>query len=153
MLLFITRCVDWQRRSKSLKINIHEIYPKIQYLGNMVVGCCNGVPILSMADMVCLDSIQKLWSAWAVLGLYGMLEFKLCCEILLLLNMADMGHLLCVCVRLWSEQSWVPCSFNAYEYRLSACREFCGVHSWKFLHLRLGFWNLDSTCPYSVIHI
>ena len=31
-----------------------------------------------------------------MLGLYEMLEFKLCCEILLLLNMADMGHLLCV---------------------------------------------------------
>ena len=25
-------------------------------------------------------------------GLYGMLEFKLCCEIFLLLNMADMGY-------------------------------------------------------------
>ena len=41
-----------------------------------------------------------------MLGLYGMLEFKLCCEILLLLSMADMG-------------------------RLSACREFCGVHGWQ----------------------
>ena len=30
------------------------------------------------------------------MGLCDMLEFKLCCEILLLLNMADMGHLLCV---------------------------------------------------------
>ena len=30
-----------------------------------------------------------------MLGLYGTLEFKLCCEILLLLNMADMGRLLC----------------------------------------------------------
>ena len=38
-----------------------------------------------------------------MLGLYGKLEFKLCCEILLLLNMAEMGCLLCV--RLWSEQS------------------------------------------------
>ena len=34
----------------------------------------------------CLDYMQKLWT---MLGLYGMLEFKLCCEILLLLNMAD----------------------------------------------------------------
>jgi len=40
-----------------------------------------------------------------------------------------MGRLLCV--RLWSEQSWVPCSFNAYMGRLSACTEFCGVHSWQ----------------------
>ena len=38
-----------------------------------------------------------------MLGLSGTLEFKLCCEILLLLNMADMGRLLCV--RLWTEQS------------------------------------------------
>ena len=36
-----------------------------------------------------------------MLVLYGMLEFKLCREILLLLNMADMGRLLCV--KLWSE--------------------------------------------------
>ena len=67
--------------------------------------------ILSMADMVCLDCMQKLWIASAMLGLCGMLEFKLCCG--LLLNIADMGRLLCV--RLWSEQSCVPCSFNAYE--------------------------------------
>ena len=32
-----------------------------------------------------------------------------------------------LCRRLWSEQSLVPCSFN----RLSACREFCGVHGWQ----------------------
>ena len=51
------------------------------------MGGCNVVAILSMADTVCLDCMQKLWSA---LGLYGTLEFKLCCEILLLLNMADM---------------------------------------------------------------
>ena len=50
---------------------------------------CN---VLSMADVVCLACIQKLWSAWAMLGLYGMLECKVCCEILLLLNMADMGQ-------------------------------------------------------------
>ena len=40
-----------------------------------VVGCCNVVAILSMADMVCLDYMQKLFSARAVLGLCGMLEF------------------------------------------------------------------------------
>jgi len=57
-----------------------------------------------------------------MLGLCGMLEFKLCCEILLLLNVADMGRLLCV--RLWSEQSWVHCS---HMDSLSACGEFCGV--------------------------
>ena len=35
------------------------------------------VAILSMADMVCLECMQKLWRAWAVLGLCGMLECKL----------------------------------------------------------------------------
>ena len=37
--------------------------------------------------------IQKLWSARAVLCLCGMLECKLCFEILLLMNMADMNML------------------------------------------------------------
>ena len=32
------------------------------------MGGCNVVAILSMADTVCLDCMQKLWSA---LGLYG----------------------------------------------------------------------------------
>ena len=32
--------------------------------------------------------VYKLWSI-AVLGLYDMSEFKLCCKILLLLNMAN----------------------------------------------------------------
>ena len=55
------------------------------------MGECNVVAILSMPDVVCLAYImQKLWSALAVLDLYGMLEFRLCCEILLLLNMAEM---------------------------------------------------------------
>ena len=81
---------------------------------NYVVGRCNVVAILSMAVWSVLTvAMQKLCSARTMLGLYGMLEFKLCCEILLLLNMADMGCLLCV--RLWSEQSRVPCSFTAYE--------------------------------------
>ena len=54
-----------------------------------------------------------------------MLGFKLCYEILLLLNMADMDR-------------WKTGVSNA-EYlvhlvcmnKLSACREFCGVHSWQ----------------------
>ena len=33
--------------------------------------------ILSMPDIVCLVYTQKLSSAWAVVGLYGMLGFKL----------------------------------------------------------------------------
>ena len=36
-----------------------------------------------------LSCMQKLWGAQAVLSLYGMLECKLCCEIVLLLNVAD----------------------------------------------------------------
>ena len=35
------------------------------------VGCCNVVAVLSMADRVCLACMQKLWSAWAVLDMYG----------------------------------------------------------------------------------
>ena len=63
-----------------------------------VVGGCNVqsiVAILSMADMVCL-AMQKLWSALVCMVCmvctvhYGLLEFKLRCEYLLLLNMADM---------------------------------------------------------------
>ena len=58
------------------------------------------------------------------LRLYGMFGFKLCHDILLLLNTADMDR-------------WKTGVSNA-EYlvhlvsmnRLSACREFCGVHSW-----------------------
>ena len=37
-----------------------------------VVDCCNVVAILSMADMVFRECMQKLCSAWVVLGLYGM---------------------------------------------------------------------------------
>jgi len=60
-----------------------------------------------------------------VLDRYGMLEFKLCCKISLLLNMENMG---CLYVE--------DCGVSKAEYlihlvhmnRLSACREFCGVH-------------------------
>ena len=59
-----------------------------------------------------------------MLDRYSML-FKLCCEILLLLNMENMG---CLYVE--------DCGGSKAEYlihlvpmnRLSACREFCGVH-------------------------
>ena len=53
-----------------------------------------------------------------VYGLYGMLELKLCCEILLLLNMADMD--------LWKTGVRVPCHLVCIN-RLSACREYCIV--------------------------
>jgi len=61
---------------------------------------------------------EQAGSVW----LFG---FKLCHDILLLLNMADMDR-------------WKTGVSNA-EYlvhlvsmnRLSACREFCGVHSWQ----------------------
>ena len=39
-----------------------------------------------------LYCMQKLWSAQAVLSPYGMLECNLCCEILLLLNVADIFY-------------------------------------------------------------
>jgi len=46
--------------------------------------------------------------------------YLVCCEILLLLNMADMGCLLCG--RLWSEPSWVFV-LSVCMNRLSTCRE------------------------------
>ena len=57
-----------------------------------------------MADMVCLACMQKLWSAsWVcmvcmvcMVHVYMVClicwSFKLCCEILLLLNMVDMDQ-------------------------------------------------------------
>ena len=59
-------------------------------------------------------------SAWAVLGLYGMWSS-------LLLNMADVGHLLCVRLE-WTAEYLVH---SMRTNRLSVCREFCGVHSWQ----------------------
>ena len=61
-----------------------------------------------------MSCIQKLWSAQAVLSLYGMLECVLCCEILLLLDMADMNCLLCG--RLWNEHDeCLVCLFSGCE--------------------------------------
>ena len=45
--------------------------------------------LLSMVRRCGQSCMQKLWSAQAVLSLYGMLECKLCREIVLLLNVAD----------------------------------------------------------------
>ena len=64
-----------------------------------VAAMYNVLAILSMADLVCLACMQKLESissvgsvcmACMVCMVYGTLKFKLCCEILLLLNMVDM---------------------------------------------------------------
>ena len=56
------------------------------------------------------------------LGLYGMLD-KIYCEILLLLNMADMNVEGC-------GVSSAECRVHLVGVnRLTACREFCGVHS------------------------
>ena len=88
------------------------------------MGCCNVVARLSMADMVCLDSMQKkcavLEQCWVC-----MLEFKLCCEILLLLNMV----VFYVYKTGVSKAEYLvhQCIWN----RLSACGEFCSVHSWQ----------------------
>ena len=61
-----------------------------------------------------------------MLGLCGMLQFKLYYEILLLLNMADVGRL-CYCGVSKAEYLVHSIHIN----RLSGCREFCGVHSWQ----------------------
>ena len=49
--------------------------------------------LLSMVDTVSLVcrscGVHKQWSAQAVLSLYGMLEYMLCSNIVLLLNVAD----------------------------------------------------------------
>ena len=50
------------------------------------MGGCNAIAIEHGRHG--LSCMQKLWSAQAVLNLYGILECKLCCEILLLMNMA-----------------------------------------------------------------
>ena len=55
-------------------------------VGGNIVGGCN---LIATEHGRCgLSGMQKLWSA--VLSLYGMLECELCCELLLLLNMAPM---------------------------------------------------------------
>ena len=65
-----------------------------------VAAMYNVLAILSMEDTVCLACMQKLcmesmssacWSVWYVWCMvYGL--FKLCCEILLLLNIVDMDR-------------------------------------------------------------
>ena len=42
--------------------------------------------------------------------------------------MEDIGHLLCI--RVWSEQAEYLVH-SMHMNSLSACREFCGVHSWQ----------------------
>ena len=55
------------------------------------VAACNVVATTEHGiysyDRSCM---QKMWSTKALLGLYGKLECQLYCELLLLLNMADM---------------------------------------------------------------
>ena len=56
-----------------------------------------------------------------MLGLCVMFEFKLICEILLLLNMADMGRLLCVGLVSKAEHLL----HSMHMGRVSACRVLC----------------------------
>ena len=51
------------------------------------MGCCNA--IATEHGRYSQSCMQKLWSAQAVLSLYGMLECMVCSEIVLLLNVAD----------------------------------------------------------------
>ena len=81
----------------------------------LCLGGCNA--IATEDGGYCLSCMQKLWSAQAVPSLYGMLECKLCCEILLL-NMADILY----------EEGWemssvdrVPC----FNYLVSVNRLMC----------------------------
>ena len=53
------------------------------------LDCCNA--IATEHGRYGLSCMQKLWNAQAVVSLYGMLECKLWCEIVLLLNVVDMS--------------------------------------------------------------
>ena len=62
------------------------------------MGCCNA--IATEHGRYSQSCMQKLWSAQAVVSLYGMLECMLCSEIILLQNVADILYV----GRLVSEQ-------------------------------------------------
>ena len=98
----------------------------------------NVLAILSMTDVVCLACMQKLlspcmssagsvWYVWVcvVYGLYGRLEFKLCCEIIAAEHGRYGSMEYCGVTKLSTLVHLV------HMNRLSACREFCGVHCWQ----------------------
>ena len=69
-----------------------------------VAATYNVVDIMSMADMVSLSCMHTLWTAWVcmvcmVCTVYGLLELKLCYEILLLLKWQTW-----IDGKVWSEQ-------------------------------------------------
>ena len=88
-------------------------------------------------DVVCLARMQKLlspcissaawvcmvWYVWYTVCMVGW--SWLCCEILLLLNMVDMDRWNTGVTKLSTLVHLV------HMNRLSACREFCGVHCWQ----------------------
>ena len=65
-------------------------------------------------NVIATEHGQDMYRNYRVLDLYSMLEFDLCCEILLLLDMGDMDYVLCG--RLWREQCLVLCSFGGCGY-------------------------------------
>ena len=88
-----------------------------------VVGCCNIVAGLSMADMVRLDCMQKLSSAWAMLVVCWSLSYAV--KFYYCWTWSPF-----MCIRLeWAKLSawFIQCVWN----RLSACTEFCDVRSWQ----------------------
>ena len=74
-----------------------------------VVDCYNA--IATEHGKCGLSCMQKLWSAQAVLSLYGMLVCMLCSEIVLLLNVADILY----AGRLVSEQQCLVHLFSGLE--------------------------------------
>ena len=84
-------------------VDVHEDWVML-----WVAAMYNVLAILSMADTVCLACIQKLCmesmssACWVcmVCMVYGL--FKLCCEILLLLNIVDMDR--------WKTMEWAMLS-------------------------------------------
>ena len=79
--------------SAVVHVDVHEDWVML-----WVAAMYNVLAILSMADTVCLACMQKLYmesmssACWVcmVCMVYGL--FKLCCEILLLLNIVDMDR-------------------------------------------------------------
>ena len=81
-----------------------------------VVGCCNVVAILSMADMVsdCAETVQCMSSAGSV----RYAEFKLCYEILLLLKHGRCGPSF-MCKTGVNKAEYLV--YSMHTNRLSAC--------------------------------
>ena len=124
-MLSVCSCVQRRVVKGSLVVSAGCVV-HVDVLGSeLCCGWLKVVAILSMTDMVCFACMQKRWSAWPVLGLYGMLEFLMSWSFMA----AEHGRY----------GSMEDCRVSNAEYfvhlvrmnRLSACRDICGVHGWQ----------------------